>query len=84
MVGDAGSEPGQGVVDRVLYGDSKASVSCALQLRDLLGVPVEAWVQKATRAFRAPAKHSVRRVCKNAKTVARSAGCSNVRPVEVP
>lgn len=42
---------GVGVVDGFLYGDGSLTLRSAVQVEDLLGVPVRAWLKPPTRAF---------------------------------
>jgi transcriptional regulator with XRE-family HTH domain len=44
-----------GVVSRWLYGDRRPSLRMAIQIRDLLEVPIEAWHADATEVFTPPA-----------------------------
>lgn len=44
-----------GVVPRWLYGDTKPSWDWAARLRDVLGIPLEAWTLAASESFVPPA-----------------------------
>lgn len=74
-----------GIVDRLLYGDTKAPIGLAAQLEELLGVPAASWARSPTRQFVLAAASRIRSRTKvrtrkaPRKTAKRPSGRSRVR-----
>ena len=43
-----------GAISRWLFGDHRPSLPLAIQLRDLIGIPVEAWNEEPSQSFTPP------------------------------
>jgi hypothetical protein len=67
MLGPSGEPLAEGVVNRLLYGDTYPTIHSAVQIEDLLGVPPRAWVQTPARPFvLEAAKHAAKMSARNA------------------